>query len=432
MNDIAAICATAAAGVPDFAWLDGGDGPGQRGVVAAFADREVRGESLSLLDQVQQDLGQHPEARWIGWLSYGLGATETLGRPVQRGALPGLCLRRYPGVLEVRQGRCVAERGDASALRVAMQSAAGAMPDITARDQPNPWPTAWPLGPLTAQVAPAEHRRRIAAAQTRIAAGDTYQVNLSQPFAAPWTDPWRLHPAARRAAALYAQLRLAFPATMGGLLHTDVGTIVSNSPETLLRTTVGAGQGGGVLAQSWPIKGTRPRQDDPTLDAAEIDALVRSEKDAAEHVMIVDLVRNDLGRLARPATVQARPTPTVLSLPTVHHLVTEVRATLRDDVGLSEMISALFPGGSITGAPKRSTVEIIDGLEQHARGIYCGSLVLIEPSGITLSIAIRTALADDAGVSLCSGGGIVIDSDPEAERVETLDKAAAFFGPRSA
>jgi len=293
---------------------------------------------------------------------------------------------------------------------------------------PSTMQSGWPLQPLTVGIEPDEHRRRVLAAKARIAAGDTYQVNLSQPMHARWTESARALPVATRTAVLYAALRRRFPASMGGLVDTPAGTIVSNSPETLLRTEHWAGEDGGTLARSWPIKGTRPRGRDAADERAQIEALRASHKDAAEHVMIVDLVRNDLGRLALPGSVSAPRRPSLLTLPTVHHLVTEVRATLRPDVDLVELVRALFPGGSITGAPKRSTVEIIDGLEQHARGIYCGSLVLLEPTGITLSIAIRTGLCDEGGLTLCSGGGIVMDSDPEAERRETLDKAAAFAG----
>jgi anthranilate/para-aminobenzoate synthase component I len=127
--------------------------------------------------------------------------------------------------------------------------------------------------------------------------------------------------------------------------------------------------------------------------------------------------------------VSAAPDPSLLTLPTVHHLVTEVRGTLRDGVGLYEVTAAMFPGGSITGAPKRRTVEIIAQLEDHERGIYCGAIVALDPTGFRMSIPIRTGVIDDDGLTVCAGGGIVIDSDPEAERAETQTKTLAFCRP---
>jgi len=411
------LCALSGESLPGFSWLDGGDTPGARGLVAAWPDVEIVGDSLDRLDEVEQRWRAEPDAVWMGWLSYELGAADQLQRSVRHSALPPLCMRQYRGGLRLLGGEIASEFGDAARLR-------SALADV----EPLAADAAWPLEPLTAGLDPAAYRGRVRAAQERIAAGDTYQVNLSQPMSARWTAAARRVGEAERAAMLYAALRRRCPGTMGGLVSTPVGTIVSNSPETLLETTPGAGHEGGVLARSWPIKGTRPRGEG-AADAALADALRASAKDAAEHVMIVDLVRNDLGRLAAPGQVFAPPKPSLLSLPTVHHLVTEVRATLRDDVGLTELVRALFPAGSITGAPKRSTVGIIDTLEEHTRGIYCGSLLVLQPSGVTLNIAIRTALAHSEGITMCSGGGIVIDSDPEAERLETLDKAAAFGGP---
>jgi para-aminobenzoate synthetase component I len=260
-------------------------------------------------------------------------------------------------------------------------------------------------------------------------AGDTYQVNIAQRFEAAWRRPPQRDELARAVAGAYADLRRRSPATMGALIgHPSRDTwILSNSPETLLDVRFkGAGDGQHDLVRSWPIKGTRPRADTAADDDAHRRELLASSKDAAEHVMIVDLVRNDLGRIAAPGTVSADPVPRLVTLPTVHHLVTEVRATLRHGVSLRELVEATFPGGSITGAPKRRTIEIIDTLEDEARGIYCGALVLLEPTGLRMSIAIRTATADTSGLVLPAGGGIVADSDPESERLETITKTRAF------
>ena len=206
------------------------------------------------------------------------------------------------------------------------------------------------------------------------------------------------------------------------------GWVISNSPETLLDVRQGAGPHGSDIATSVPIKGTRPRAATPEADAAMRAELRASAKDRAEHVMIDDLVRNDLGRLAIAGTVEAPAEPSELALPTVHHLVSEVRAQLRPGVGLPQIVAALVPGGSVTGAPKRRTLEIIEALEGEDRGIYCGALVVLEPGGLRMSIPIRTGWLDEAGLTLHAGGGIVADSDPEAERIETIAKTRAFTG----
>jgi anthranilate/para-aminobenzoate synthase component I len=146
--------------------------------------------------------------------------------------------------------------------------------------------------------------------------------------------------------------------------------------------------------------------------------------------MIVDLVRADLGRCAVAGSVRACSTPRVVSLPTVHHMVTDVECQLRPDWSLRSLIEAVFPGGSVTGAPKRRTMEIIETLEHGRREIYCGALVVLHPGGVDMSIPIRTGLLDKDGLWLRSGGGIVADSDPEGERLETITKTLAF-DPRS-
>ncbi|HEY8376882.1 MAG TPA: chorismate-binding protein, partial [Nannocystis sp.] len=258
-----------------------------------------------------------------------------------------------------------------------------------------------------------------------------YQINLTQPFVAPWRPEWAGRPLSERVAAVYARLRARTPASMGALIAVDPGRpcgqwVISNSPETLLTIELGQGEDGGDLARSWPIKGTRPRGADPAADRAAAEELQRSTKDLAEHVMIVDLVRNDLGRLARPGSVRAPARPTLVSLPTVHHLVSEVRCTLRPGWTLAEVFAAMFPGGSVTGAPKRRTVEHIATLEQRERGIYCGAIVALLPEGLVASIPIRTGIADASGLWLQAGGAIVIDSDPEGERRECWDKVRAF------
>jgi anthranilate/para-aminobenzoate synthase component I len=272
------------------------------------------------------------------------------------------------------------------------------------------------------------YRERVGRAVEWIRAGETYQINLSQPFSAEWTQ--QPEPAELAAAAVmaYADLRARAPATMGAILGVRPGSwLLSNSPETLLTTR--RDQMGRWVARSHPIKGTRPRGGTESQDRELAQALLDSEKDRAEHVMIVDLVRSDLGRVCVPGSVRVPVRDRLVTLPTVHHLVSEVEGVLRDGTSLQTLVRALWPGGSITGAPKRRTLELIEDLERELRGIYCGAIFVLHAGGIDASIPIRTALVDHEGLRLRSGGGIVVDSDPESERLETIDKARAFAAP---
>lgn len=413
-----AIAGTIAKGHPGAAWLDGAELG--RSFAGLFPDLEHTADSLDGLDEVERAWRADPSRIWIGWLTYELGANRLLrgsSRPV---SLTGLCMRRYSAALSFEADHGVARVHGRGRANGAMLGGVLERADAEAK-----FDHRWPLEPLRPTLTAAEHRRRVRVALRHIADGDSYQINLSQPFESRWIQPPADLP--RAVASLYSMLRAHRPASMGAVVDAGAGRfIVSNSPETLLDVRLGAGRGGSTVVRSWPIKGTRPRYADPAADDAARRELWNSAKDRAEHVMIVDLVRNDLGRLAIPGTVVAAAKPQPLLLPTVHHLVTEVRAEVPAATSLRALVEAVFPGGSITGAPKRRTVELIDAIEQHERGIYCGALVVLEPTGARLSIPIRTGLVDARGLSLCAGGGIVSDSDPEAERRETVDKTRAF------
>jgi len=406
--------------LPGLSWLDGADLG--RSFLGSEPDLVIEGDDLAQLDQVEQRWRADPSRVWIGWMTYELGADYLLGRRPGRGPRPGLCIRRYPGVIEWAAGGKARGHGDPDALErlsATLKRSAG----VPAPERP------WPLEALRARLSPDDYRGRVERALEFIAAGESYQINLSQPFGARWNaDAPPGTPL--RVATAHASLRLRRPALMGAVIEADSDTwFMSNSPETLLDLRFEEGRGGDHLARSWPLKGTRPRDPDPGRDTVVARELLGNAKDRAEHVMIVDLVRNDLSRIAVAGTVAAESEPSVLTLPTVHHLVTEVRATVPKTTSLRAMVEAVFPGGSITGAPKRRTVELIDTLEEHPRGIYCGAIVLLEPAGLRMSIPIRTGVLDRYGLTLCAGGGIVIDSDPEAERLETIDKTRAFSGP---
>jgi para-aminobenzoate synthetase component I len=258
-----------------------------------------------------------------------------------------------------------------------------------------------------------EHDAHVAAIeriQAAIAAGETYQVNLAQRLEGQWDDGlW----------ALYRRLRASSPASHAALL--PVAGIASISPETFLRVLSG-------VVTTEPIKGTRPRSDDAELDAALADDLLTSAKDRAENVMIVDLERNDLGRVSRIGSVTV---PTLLelrALPTVWHLVSTVRAELRPEVTYGQLLAATFPSGSVTGAPRLAAMRIIASQEPTARGWYCGAIGFLGRHSAALSVAIRTATLSEHGrVTFGAGGGIVADSAPHDEVIETLDKALPFL-----
>jgi len=242
--------------------------------------------------------------------------------------------------------------------------------------------------------------------------GDCYQVNYAQRFSAPFAgDSW----------PLYLAMRAANPSPYGAYLPFPFGDILSSSPEQFL-----ALQDGRVRTR--PIKGTRPRSVNNKYDRQLVEALENSAKDRAENLMIVDLLRNDLGRVCVPGSIEVPELFKVESYPTVHHLVSTVTGQLAEGEDALSLLAACFPGGSITGAPKHRAMEIIQELEAYPRQIYCGSIVRIGFDGnMDSNIAIRTLQIDNGKVSYHAGGGIVADSKPDEEYQESLDKAAAFF-----
>ena len=246
-----------------------------------------------------------------------------------------------------------------------------------------------------------------------IAAGDCYQVNLTREFRAPFTgDPW----------TFYRHLHDVNPAPMGAYLEYPFGAVLSSSPERLLIVD-------GTRVLTRPIKGTRRRRSDPTEDAAAAASLVASEKDRAENVMIVDLLRNDLGKVCETGSVRVRGLCELESFATVHHLVSTIEGRLQAGRDALDALAACFPGGSITGAPKRRAMEIIDELEPHRREVYCGAIGYVTAEGrMDMNIPIRTTLCARGEMRFYAGGGIVADSTPEDEYDETEVKIAAIRG----
>lgn len=261
--------------------------------------------------------------------------------------------------------------------------------------------------PFIAEMTRDGYLARFETVQRYIRDGDCYQINLAQRFSAPFRgDLW----------TAYRHLRAATPTPFAGFLAWEDKAILSLSPERFLRCHDGR-------VEARPIKGTRPRGRDRQEDRCLAEALVTSLKDRAENVMIVDLLRNDLGRVCRPGSIRVPQLCRLESYANVHHLVSVVTGELESGRSPLELLAAAFPGGSITGAPKVRAMQIIEELEPSNRSAYCGSLGYVDVRGrMDTSIAIRTAVADASRLHLWGGGGLVADSRGEDEYIETLDK----------
>jgi len=267
-------------------------------------------------------------------------------------------------------------------------------------------------GPVRSNFTKDDYLRVVQRTKDYIAAGDIFQANISQRFHT------RLNVTPCQ---LYRRLRALNPAPFAAYLQFDDKAVVSSSPERFLRVR-------DRHVQTRPIKGTRPRGRDPVTDRGMRRELLASEKDAAELTMIVDLERNDLGRVCKYGTVRVAEHKTLEAYATVYHLVSTVVGELHPRYDLVDLLKATFPGGSITGAPKIRSMEIIDELEPTQRSVYTGAIGYVGFDGsMDLNIVIRTFLINGRDAYFQVGGGIVADSQPEAEYDETLDKARALI-----
>ncbi|MGC9454829.1 MAG: aminodeoxychorismate synthase component I [Phycisphaerae bacterium] len=362
---------------------------------------------------------------WIGYLGYELGRhIERLpAAAVRDTALPDLRLGFYDAIL-------LHDSADGSwrLVELAFDSpppgaapAGDALRQVLTRAEHSEPASAPEAETATAAAAesnfsPEEYRRAVGRCIDYIAAGDIFQVNLSQRLTVRDAPPPE---------AIYRALRAGNPAAYAAYLHFEsAGTrcaVAGSSPELFIRVR-------GDSVETRPIKGTRPRPDDPTAQQRVGDELVASAKDNAELAMIIDLLRNDLGRACRYGTIRVAEPRRLEVHPTVLHLVGTVQGRLRKDVGPAELLRATFPGGSITGAPKIRAMEIIDELEPHARGVYTGCVGIVGVNGrCEWNIAIRTVVWDGGTAHVQVGGGVVADSTPEGEYQETLDKARAML-----
>ena len=269
------------------------------------------------------------------------------------------------------------------------------------------------LAPMAGDLQSAQYQAAFDQVQRYIQAGDCYQINLTQRFRAPCKgDPWQA----------YKALRQACPTPFSGYQQlADGSALLSFSPERFIRVSQ-------RQVETRPIKGTRPRASDPGEDRRNAQALLHSPKDRSENLMIVDLLRNDLGRTCEVGSVKVPELFSLESYPNVHHLVSSITGRLASDKDALDLIADSFPGGSITGAPKIRAMQIIDELEPTRRALYCGSLLYVDVRGeMDSSIAIRSLLVKDGQVSCWGGGAVVADSEWQAEYEESIAKVRVLL-----
>ncbi len=345
---------------------------------------------------------------WLGWLSYEAGAWVEPSAHWQRPDMAILWAARHDPLIHFdRQRRQCWLEGDDRRRLLAMEEQ---VHGLLSTAQPDPG-----IGPPWEGLAAdrwhwhtpsPSYEKQVRALRERIASGDLFQANLSACCEAELETP-------PDPLALYGRLRHHCPAPFAGLAVAGQEAVVSASPERFLRLTP-AGH-----IQTRPIKGTRPRQADPGEDARAAAELVCAPKDRAENVMIVDLMRNDLGRVCQPGSIAVPQLLGLESYARVHHLTSVVEGQLRSDCGLVDLLRACWPGGSITGAPKVRACRRLHDLEPVPRGPYCGSLFWLAADGrFDSSILIRSLMVRDRRLRLHAGGGIVADSDPGDEALE--------------
>ncbi|THJ41090.1 aminodeoxychorismate synthase, component I [Aeromonas veronii] len=285
------------------------------------------------------------------------------------------------------------------------------------QQQAKPAPAFALQGSWQSNMSRAEYGEKFARIQEYLAAGDCYQINLTQRFSAPYQgDEWQA----------YCLLATANKAPFSAFIRLPDSALLSLSPERFLLLD-------GRHIETKPIKGTRPRHPDPATDRQVARELAQADKDRSENLMIVDLLRNDIGRVSRPGSVSVPHLFAVESFPAVHHLVSTIHGELDARWQGVDLLRACFPGGSITGAPKIRAMEIIEELEPQRRNAYCGSIGYLSQHGrMDTSICIRTLIAEAGRLHCWAGGGIIADSDADSEYQETYDKVARILPPLSA
>ncbi len=367
---------------------------------------------------------------WIGWLGYELGRTFDR-QPVAAAPSPApdfsLALYDLAIVRDNLHDRTwlvstgIDADGSRSPDRAADRAAAwlDRLAGMPANTAPRPVPLTAPtddhlLDRFAADFTPDSYRDGVARLIGDIRQGEIFQANLTQRWTAAWNDG---------PLALYRALRAVSPAPFGAYIEHDGVTVLSSSPELFLSHDAATGR-----TETRPIKGTRPRGATSEADEMLAAELLTSAKDRAENVMIVDLMRNDLHRVCNAESVEVEQLCRLESHPTVHHLVSVVSGTLREECDALDLIAATFPAGSITGAPKLRSMELLAEIEPVQRGVYCGSIIWFGNDGsMSASVAIRTMVLADGVISIHAGGGITARSQPDEEYLETIDKARGMM-----
>ncbi len=397
-------------------------GQGRHDILFAFPGESIElhdaGEPdfLSALDEAwraeacEQGAGSLPfRGGWFLYLGYELAAQiePRLRLPADDSGLPVACATRFPAALIhdriERRTMLVAEQPE---LLEAIESDLAVMPEspprmasavVRLREEPD-----------------AHYLDAVARVLDYIRDGDVFQVNLSR----AWSGDW---PRGLDSAQLYRRLRDANPGPFNGLATFGDRAVLSSSPERLVEMR-------GDCIQTRPIAGTRPRAVSAEQDSALSRELLAHPKERAEHIMLIDLERNDLGRVAVPGSVEVSELMALESYASVHHIVSNVRARKRPGVTPGQVVRAVFPGGTITGCPKVRCMEIIAALEGGARGAYTGSMGYLNRDGsLDLNILIRTLVRSGGRLGFRAGAGIVADSDPQRELDETRAKAGAML-----
>lgn len=407
--------------LPQPVWLDGEHGGNYsilsaaprltlvfdgRHTVGTKADGTVwtsDGDPLSLLADALGPLQSGPAPFFggaIGYFSYELGR-RLQGQAPAPGVIPEMAVGIYDWALVIdHQTGTASINGDAPPGLVALLGQSTA--------QPGPWQT---QRPIQASPERTEYQAAFARVRQYLRDGDCYQVNLARRFQMQFSgDPL----------GVYSRFRGLAGGPFSAYLDLPGGPVLSGSPERFLRLRDG-------VVETRPIKGTRPRSADPIEDQRLAEDLLTSAKDRAENVMIVDLLRNDIGRACAIGSVSVPQLCALESYATVHHMVSVVTGRIAENCGATDLLRDCLPGGSITGAPKFRAMEIIAELERAPRGVYCGAIGYIGYDGaMDTNIAIRTITAANGWLDYQAGGGLVYDSEWVAEFAETESKAAAF------
>ncbi|MCA9085510.1 MAG: aminodeoxychorismate synthase component I [Planctomycetaceae bacterium] len=395
-------------------WPDRSDLPPFIGGIAGLLSYEL-GHAFERLPEARQDLFQTPVivAGLYDWALVWDHIAETVNAYVVslNGRRAGESVDRANWILDrISAVQTSPEPDQPKSRRAPVKSVP---PDVSSGSQYTGRHDITPGFGVRSEFSRESYLSAVARVIEYIRAGDIFQANLSQRLVASWDDS---------AFELYQQLRRVNPAPFSAFLQTPEFSVLSASPERFLRVKQG------TLVETRPIKGTRRRHQSPIADLYTSDELSASEKDRAENVMIVDLLRNDLSRVCCPGSVRVTGVCEVEVFQTVQHLVSTVVGELQDGCDIWDLFAATIPGGSVTGAPKIRAMEIITELERVPRGAYCGNLFYVGPQGdLDSSILIRTFTLNDGLVQFPVGGGIVSDSVPAEEYEETLHKAAGLL-----